>query len=255
MSAVSTACAWRSWCGAKRRRTPAMAARRRSSARAPVCDQTRPWVGPSITHRNGPTGSSYRDPPPCLYVSHPHSSIPTSRCLPPFPRYAGEVVMPSSWRRRASCSVQRGVGVGITVGWIRGFEEGEEGVGRAVAAGLAVGRRGAGERSFFEREVGVEVDLGGLDLLVAEPERDDGGVDAGVQERHRGGVPQHVRRDRLVVQRRAALRRRVVACLASRRSSASRLSAPAACWSGTAGRRAGRRVRRARRAAPRRSAW
>ncbi len=44
-------------------------------------------------------------------------------------------------------------------------------------------------------EVGVEVDLGGVDLLVAEPERDDGGVDAGVQQPHGGGVAQRVRRD------------------------------------------------------------
>src|ERR671911_557425 len=32
--AISTACAWRSWCGAKRRRTPASRATRRSSVRA-----------------------------------------------------------------------------------------------------------------------------------------------------------------------------------------------------------------------------
>jgi len=42
---------------------------------------------------------------------------------------------------------------------------------------------------FLERHVGVEVDLCGLDLLVAEPERDDWRVDAGVQQSHRGGVP------------------------------------------------------------------
>src|SRR5919108_2113010 len=32
--AISTACAWRSWCGANRRRTPAWRAMRRSSVRA-----------------------------------------------------------------------------------------------------------------------------------------------------------------------------------------------------------------------------
>src|SRR3954447_23295080 len=36
--AISTACACRSWCGAKRRRTPAVAAMRRSSARAAAGD-------------------------------------------------------------------------------------------------------------------------------------------------------------------------------------------------------------------------
>jgi len=55
----------------------------------------------------------------------------------------------------------------------------------------------------LEVEVGVEVDLGCLDALVAEPERDDGGVDAGVQEAHRGGVAQHVRGELFLVQGRA----------------------------------------------------
>jgi hypothetical protein len=39
----------------------------------------------------------------------------------------------------------------------------------------------------------VDVDLGRFDLFVTEPERDHGGVDAGVQETHGGGVAQHVR--------------------------------------------------------------
>jgi hypothetical protein len=57
-------------------------------------------------------------------------------------------------------------------------EESEERVWRAVAAGLAVQRLGARGRSFFEREVGVEVHLRGFDLFVSEPERDHAGVDA-----------------------------------------------------------------------------
>src|SRR3954447_19018189 len=44
--AISTAWAWRSWCGAKRRRTPASAAVWRSCSRAAPCDQARP-PGPS----------------------------------------------------------------------------------------------------------------------------------------------------------------------------------------------------------------
>ena len=44
------------------------------------------------------------------------------------------------------------------------------------------GGRGAGEGSFFDGEVGVQVDLGRLDAFVAEPERDDGDVDAGVSK-------------------------------------------------------------------------
>src|SRR4051812_27321637 len=44
--AISRACAWRSWCGAKRRRTPAVAATRRIWARAAAGDHGRPRVGP-----------------------------------------------------------------------------------------------------------------------------------------------------------------------------------------------------------------
>ena len=51
----------------------------------------------------------------------------------------------------------------------------------------------------------MEVDLGGFDALVAKPERDDAGVDPGVQEPHRGGVPQGVCGDRLAAQRGALL--------------------------------------------------
>jgi len=39
---------------------------------------------------------------------------------------------------------------------------------------------------------------------VTEPEGDDAGVDPGVQQPHRGGVPQDVRADLFSVQRRAA---------------------------------------------------
>jgi len=44
----------------------------------------------------------------------------------------------------------------------------------------------------------LQVDRGGLNLFVAEPEGDDGGVDAGVEELHRGGVSQGVRGDPFV---------------------------------------------------------
>ena len=58
--ASSTAWACRSWCGAKRRRTPASTAARRISARAAALDQWRPRVEPLITQNNGPTGNSTR---------------------------------------------------------------------------------------------------------------------------------------------------------------------------------------------------
>src|SRR5919198_6264530 len=43
--AISTACAWRSWWGAKRRRTPASRAMRRSSVRAAAAAHGRPRGG------------------------------------------------------------------------------------------------------------------------------------------------------------------------------------------------------------------
>src|SRR3954453_5946545 len=54
--ASSIAWAWRSWCKAKRRRTPARAASRRSMARAEAGCQGRPRVGPLMTQNSGPTG-------------------------------------------------------------------------------------------------------------------------------------------------------------------------------------------------------
>lgn len=42
---------------------------------------------------------------------------------------------------------------------------------------------------FFQLEVGVQVDLGGIDADVSEPERDHGGIDPSVQESHGAGVP------------------------------------------------------------------
>src|SRR5829696_1778884 len=59
-AAISTACAWRSWCGGSRWRTPARTARLRSVARAAAGDQGRPRVGPSMTHSSAPIGSDTR---------------------------------------------------------------------------------------------------------------------------------------------------------------------------------------------------
>src|SRR3954454_23573404 len=55
LRAISTAWAWRSWGGAKRRRTPASSAVRRSCSRAAACDQARPRVGPVRMQNSGPT--------------------------------------------------------------------------------------------------------------------------------------------------------------------------------------------------------
>ena len=41
----------------------------------------------------------------------------------------------------------------------------------------------------------MDVDVGRVDVFVSEPQRDDGGVDPGVQQSHGGGVAQRVRGD------------------------------------------------------------
>jgi hypothetical protein len=96
--------------------------------------------------------------------------------------------------------------VGITravclSGWLCGsevFEEREQRVGWAVAAWLGAWWGGAVDRALFEGEVGVQVDLRRLVAFVAEPERDRGGVDRGLQQPDGGGVPKGVWCDLLV---------------------------------------------------------
>ena len=84
-----------------------------------------------------------------------------------------------------------------SAGELQIFEEGKQGVGCPVAAGVAVRGCDAVKGALLERQVGVQVDVRGALLLVAEPERDRRRVDPGVEERHRGGVAQHVHRDAL----------------------------------------------------------
>ena len=64
---------------------------------------------------------------------------------------------------------------------------------------------GVVERSLFEARIAVEVAAGRLFLFVAEPERDHHRADVGLEECHRGGVPEGVSGDLLGLQRWAAL--------------------------------------------------
>jgi hypothetical protein len=67
--------------------------------------------------------------------------------------------------------------VGGDPGYLECFEEGEELVGWSVAARWRAGWCCQGEGALFDGEIAVEVDLGGLDVFVAEPEGDNGGLD------------------------------------------------------------------------------
>lgn len=77
------------------------------------------------------------------------------------------------------------------------LQEGKEFVGGAESAG---GRSGQG--ALLDRQVGMQVDLGGLDVLVSKPEGDHRGVDAGVQQSRCSGMPQDMHGHRFLHQRR-----------------------------------------------------
>ena len=64
----------------------------------------------------------------------------------------------------------------------------------------------ASERLFLHPHVGMDVDLGGLDVLVTKPERDHRWIDAVVEQVHRRAVAQRMRRDPLGADARARAR-------------------------------------------------
>src|SRR5207245_719727 len=65
--------------------------------------------------------------------------------------------------------------------WSELAEERQQFVGWLVTPGLGGGRGCAGDGLFFECHVGVKVDAAGSRAFVAEPQGDDGDVDACVQ--------------------------------------------------------------------------
>ena len=72
--------------------------------------------------------------------------------------------------------------------------------------GLTQWRRSV-ERLLLKFQAGMEIDLGRIHRLMTEPHRNDGAVDAAMQQGHGGGVPQPMRGDVFVDQRRALLAR------------------------------------------------
>ena len=59
----------------------------------------------------------------------------------------------------------------------------------------------SGQGALLDRQIGMQVDLGGLDVFVSKPERDHRGVDAGVQQSHCRGMPQDMHGHRFLHQR------------------------------------------------------
>jgi hypothetical protein len=82
--------------------------------------------------------------------------------------------------------------------------------------------RGAGKGALFETKIGMLVDVGGPDGLVTEPERDDGDVDACVEELDGTAMPKDVGVGFLAVMEGQVLAA-AVACRATMRLMASRL--------------------------------
>ena len=72
------------------------------------------------------------------------------------------------------------------------FEEGEQLVVGLIAFGGVVDRIGSGQSLLFQCEVGIEIDLGGFDRLMAEPKRDHRSIYAALQQFHGSGVAKHV---------------------------------------------------------------
>lgn len=63
--------------------------------------------------------------------------------------------------------------------------------------------REASERAPLERQIGLDVEVRGRGALVAEPQSDDGEIDASLEQMHRGRVVQRVQGDGLPLEGRA----------------------------------------------------
>ena len=96
---------------------------------------------------------------------------------------------------------------GVELRIVKGLEEGEEAVASFEPDGSQAGSLDSPQRSFFHREIGFDVQVGGDGVFVTQPESDDGNVHSGLEQMHRGGVPQRVWRDPASVEGRASLRR------------------------------------------------
>ena len=72
------------------------------------------------------------------------------------------------------------------------LEERHELIRRAVSGRPAVKWFGFGERLFFQFEAGVKVNLRCVHPFMAQPQRDDGAVNATLQQVHGGAVSQHM---------------------------------------------------------------
>ncbi len=80
-------------------------------------------------------------------------------------------------------------------------EEAEQAVARAISAGLALVGACLRQDFFFQGEIRVQIDLGGLHGFVAQPDRNERAVDTGLEQFHCRGVAEHMRCDPLLDER------------------------------------------------------
>lgn len=81
------------------------------------------------------------------------------------------------------------------------LQEGKQPVAGSIAGRPSLMGSHFGERLFFHLQCGIEVDLGSLDVLMAEPEGDGGSIDALSKQVNGDGVPQTVDRDAFLSER------------------------------------------------------
>jgi len=81
------------------------------------------------------------------------------------------------------------------------LQEAQQSVAGTVSNGPRVSRRSTGKGSLLEFEISGEVHLRRFDRLVAEAKRDDGPVNASLQELHGRGVAKHMGRHAFALQR------------------------------------------------------
>jgi hypothetical protein len=72
---------------------------------------------------------------------------------------------------------------------LQGSQEAHELIVGALAGEFGVCWRCLCQSFLLESQIGIEIDLSGLDRLVTQPQRDDRTVDAGLQQFHGRRVP------------------------------------------------------------------
>ena len=139
----------------------------------------------------------------------PHQKAAVWRILQTPNALLAHVVGAGIMPRAGICRVRPGLPLNGVVptrhnpaGLSQAFEEVEQTITGSIPPRRTLDGPRLCEDFLFQRKVCVQVDLGGFDRLVAQPNGDQRAVHPGLQQLHRGGVTQHMRRDAFFRQRR-----------------------------------------------------